>query len=46
MDYLKPIFEFLEFLMNFWWLWILMAILGVWKAAELIFYFIHHIKLN
>lgn len=29
---------------NFWWLWIIIFILGIWKFIDLIILMIHHIK--
>lgn len=43
-DFMKPLFQLLEVVINFWWLWAIFFILGTWKFIDLIIILLHHIK--
>ena len=43
-EFMKPVFAVFGAVINFWWLWLIILVLGIWKFVDLIVMAVHHFK--
>ena len=44
MDGIKIVLELFGKIVNLWWLWVIITVLGIWKFVDLVVIAVHHFK--